>query len=539
MKQKSIITTASNIALISVMGLLVACSSSGSDDASTGTTTVSGTVVAAPVSGASVIVKDASGINTLAGPVPTASDGTYSIDPGNASSGAYIIESSGGTYKDEASGDTVDVGVRKLTAYVDGASLASGKQVQVTPASTIVHNMIVDYGVAPADALNYFKDTFGFDADSNVAPANAVDPEPGATDDELLAGLRVAAFSQLTKDLGMTADEQFDLLAALSEDLADGDLDGKRNTVDIAMLPMDVQSRFSSALVTFHEAGTTGLANDKIGVVPFAKVALSSSYKIEYVPGMMAAMEGKTKFKLHVSDKATGVAEMGLTVTLMPMMHMAGHQHSTPKLDCIDVGAGDYDCTLYYLMPSSMADGGSMGYWELKVMAAMNESVTFYPHVMMAMGDTAKIKLQSQTAGTDKIMGMTGEMNRKYFVFKDSMTGMGDNRNFAMFIAAIENMMSYPAVSDGTTLSTGTLYQVIATPMTVEVSTDKTNWVMATDNGNGSWSAAPLSGLVNGVEGKVYVKLTIDSEQKTTNGAAPAGDGTNDYGSFTLTPGGM
>ena len=48
-------------------GLPVACSSSGDS----GVVSTAGYVVAAPVSGASVIVEDAPDINTIAGPVTT------------------------------------------------------------------------------------------------------------------------------------------------------------------------------------------------------------------------------------------------------------------------------------------------------------------------------------------------------------------------------------------------------------------------------------------------------------------------------------
>ena len=536
MKQASIITAVSKLALLGLAGLLVACggSSGGSSVVSTAT---SGYVVAAPVAGASVVVKDIAG-NTLAGPVTTSSDGSYSIDTGGASSATFIIESSGGTYTDEATGQSTTAGM--MAAYVDGANLAAGSQVHLTPASTIVHDMVMNHGMSLSAALSTFKDTFGFDADDTVAPADATDPATTATDEALLAGLRMAAFSQLTMDLGLSADRQSELLVALAEDLADGRLDGEGVTGAIAMLPADVHSRFSRAMLAFHDSSNnkTGLANDAIGIIPFAKVALTDTYRIEYVPGMMAAMEGKAMFKLHITDKNTGAAEPGLTVTLMPMMHMADHMHSSPDLDCTDAGAGDYDCTVYYLMASTMATGVSMGYWELKVMAGMNESATFYPTVMMAMGDTPKVTLKGRM-GVDVIPGLTGDMSRNYFVFKESLTGMGDTRSFTMFVAAMEDMSSYPAVSVDTTLNAGTAYQLVANPMTVEVSSDASNWVTAIDNGNGKWSASPVAGLVDGTAATIYVRLRINNEQKTMDGMVPAGDGSNDFGMFTLTPGGM
>lgn len=543
MKYNLVIKTAQKLALASVAGLMVACSSSS--DSGVSATMLDGHVVAAPVNGASVIVKDASGVNTLAGPVTTGSDGSYSIDPGSASSGTYILESTGGTYTDEATGNQ-NVSAGTLSAYVDGANLAEGSQVQITAASTIVHNMVVTHGMTLSAALTAFEDTFGFAADSAVAPADATNPAADATNEELLAGLRMAAFSQLTMDLGLMAAEQFDLLAALAADLAFGGLDGEDAGGTVAVtaqinLPIDILNRFSQALVAFHESANnlTGLTNDMIGVVPFAQVALSNSYKVEYLEGMMPAMEGKTMFKLRISDKDTG-APISENVTLMLMMYMSAHKHSTPDLDCTQTAtAGDYDCTVYYLMPSVMATGMSMGYWELKAMAGMGESVTLYPLVKMAMGDTPKVVLKGQA---DTIMNMDGEeTNRNWILFNESLSGMGDTREFTMFIAAMESMMSYPAVSIGTILNEGSSSELTVTSMEVMVSTDETNWVAATENplGSGKWSATPVAGLVDETEGKIYVKLTVNGEQKTTDGAVPAGDGSNDYNFYTVTPGGM
>ena len=574
MKQISMVKTVLKLALVSVVGLLVACSSS-SDSSDSGVVSTTGYVVAAPVSGASVLVKDSTGINTIAGPVTTASDGGYTLDPGSARSGTFILESSGGTYTDEASGDQ-NVKAGMLKAYVDGATLAAGSQMHLTPASTIVHGMVVNHGVGLSEALKKFKDTFGFDADSAVAPTDATNPAADATTEELLAGLRMAAFSQLTKDLGLAPSEQFDLLKALAEDLAFGDLDGEGDAgVDIpvtanVMLPVDIHNRFSQALVNFHQDfdedtnDNTGLTSDQIGTVPFAKVALTSAYKIVYKPGDMAAKEGKTMFKLLITDHNDQPASgSGLDFTLMPMMHMAGHKHSTPMLDCVEIGiTGEYDCTVYYLMSSMM------GYWDLKVdldgsMMTTTDIAHFYPTVMMPMGDTAKVVLKGlfnlDPAVGDTIAGMLGDMSRNYILFNESLTGTGNAREFKMFIAAMESMMSYPPVFESTVLNGDAIdldYRLTVNTMTVEVSTVAvpavpavpSEWKVADEVvlGTGYWSATGLTDLVDGIESKIHVRLLINGVLKTTNGFAPGLDALgdpdtiiNEYTTYTVTPGGM
>jgi hypothetical protein len=537
------------MAIIPLAGLLVACG--GSSDGGVDTTTVTGSVVAAPVGGASVVAKDVSG-NQIAGPVTTAADGSYSLEiPDSALSSTIIVESTGGSFDDEASG-SIGSSAGMLAAHVAAGSLSAGSAVHITPASTIVRELVAHHGKTLTEAESAFESAFGFAVDTDVAPTDATAPAAGAAQAQLLAGLRAAAFSQMAMDLGLTSEQQFDLLPALAQDLSDGELDGDdvSGAVTISgstMLPADIRNRFALAMVNFREGGNdhTGLGNDLIGTLPFAKVALSSSYRVEYVPGMMAAMEGKTRFTLRITDRNTVQAITGQTVSLMPMMHMAAHEHATPVEGCTETATpGDYTCTLYYLMGSSMMNGMSMGYWQLKVMVGgmMGESVTFYPQVMMAMGDTGKAVLKGQAdmiAGMAMAGGMAMDEHRSYYLFNAGLTGMTGNYDLDLFVAAKESMMSYPAVFVGTTLNAATAYELTVASMSVEVSTDESNWTAATDNGNGHWTVSGISGLTNGMAATLYVRLTVNGEQKTADGAALAGDGTNDYARFTVTPGGM
>jgi hypothetical protein len=559
MKKTSFINTASKLALFSAVGLLVACSS-GSDDPVDAS--ISGTIFAAAVSGADVLVTD--GTNTVAGPVKTDTDGKYTlvIPHGSLNQGLYI-KSSGGSFKDEATKNPGTAG--EMLAYK--AAIKNGDSVSVTPGSTIIANLVAKGGKTLAEAQEAFANAFGYTPNTSITPLNAtVAPAADASEEAKLAGLRAAAFSQLAMDLGLSQDNQFDLFVALAKDLSDGVLNGidASGSVDIGstgfMLEANIQNRFTTALLNFHNTGLmgdtfgsdqTGLTSDQIGSVPFAGVTLTNTYKIQYVPGAMKAMEGKTEFQLRITDKNSADVASGLTVTMMPMMHMAAHEHSSAMGDCTEIGTtGVYDCTVYYVMASVMSSGASMGYWTLKVMAGgMNESATFYPLVMMAMGDTTMVKLRGQSG--DMVPGMTTpEMKRTYLLFKDGFSGMGDNRTFNLYIATRENMMSYPAVYAGTTLNEcavdsdtcKTAHQLIVNTMTVEVSTDAATWFAADGSSNdGKWSVSDLPGLVDGTEGKIYARITINDEVKTTDGMAPAvvNDVDNGYATFTITPGGM
>jgi hypothetical protein len=366
-----------------------------------------------------------------------------------------------------------------------------------------------------------------------VAPKNA----STASVAERLAALRAVTYSQLTKDLSLSPNEQFDLLTAIAEDLADGVLDGTNASTVVSLgtgtVPEDIENRFEHSLVsliTNTAVNLTGLTADQIGSLPCAKVALTNSYRVEYVPGMMSAAQGKTAFKIRITNRSDDSPAAGLTVSLMPMMHMATMSHSTPVDTITDNGDGTYSCTVYYLMASGMG----MGYWELKVMIGsgmMGETATFYPNVGMSMGaNTVRTTLKGQN---DIISSMTGTEKRSYYLFRDGLSGSTGNHTFDLFIAAKESMMAYPAVSVGTVLSspTGTV-----TSMLVQASTDSSfaSPVSAVDNGNGHWTLSGMTGLISGQTGTIYVKLNVNGEDKTTDGSAPSGS--NAYASFTVTP---
>ena len=137
----------------------------------------------------------------------------------------------------------------------------------------------------------------------------------------------------------------------------------------------------------------TGCSED--GTVVNPNIDYTDSYKVEYIEGDMAPAQGKTLFQIKVSDRATGAAVTGESVTLMPLMYMTDKTHSTPVDGaCTENGiAGTYDCTVFYVMSDDMG-----GYWELevKIGGMSGESAMFKPSVGMAMGGTAMAKLKNE-----------------------------------------------------------------------------------------------------------------------------------------------
>ena len=510
------------LALGSVLALS-GCGDSSSDSVSD-SSSIEGSIFAAAVEGAEVSVLDVNG-NLLAGPVMTGSDGGYRINIPNAHlSGDLQFVSSGGTFVDEASGQGTNAA--EMSAYVAGGTLASGDEVHATPGSTILHQLVVQHGLTLSEAQQAFANAFSFTPDFAVAPTNATAPGLDASDEEKLAGFRAAVMSQLALDLGLTAQQQFALMQALAEDLADGELDGQGSRGNVMIpgsaepLAADVASRYALAMENFRSGNdNSGLNPTQIGTVPFARFAHSKNYRFEYVDGMMTAMEGKTEFKLRVRHLADGSAASGLTLSLMSKMNMAMHTHSTPIPGnaCTEEGVtGDYNCTIYYLMPSEMA-GVNMGYWMLNVMAGMDDSVTFYPSVMMGMNGNGRHQLKGVD---DMLSDMTGSLSaRPYFLFKDNVNATMSGHDVTLFVATKESMMSFPALTTGMTLNSGSMTsQLDVTSVDLQLSTDRMNWSSATENGNGYYTVSGLSGLSNGTVGHVYMKLRVNGELKTTNG---------------------
>ena len=503
----------------------------GSSTTPEATTAISGTVTAGPVDGGTLTVLDASG-NTVAGPV-SVTNGHYTVNVPNAKlTEDLTIQSTGGTFTDEATGQTATAG--ELAVVATGGTLAS-TSVHMTPATTVIKHL-VKKGKTLAEAKTAFANAFGYTPDSSLEPDFT--SATGVTDEQMLArkleGLSATAFSKLTKDMGLPPGKQFELLAKLADDLNDtsGELDGIGASgaavmVDGTAMPEDIAGRMEDSMIAAKDG--MGMTVDKVGKLPFAKVRFTSKYRIKYIPGMMAATNGKTTFKLQVKEKTSGTAVSGLTLGLTPIMHMATKSHGTPVDSIVDNGDGTYTCTLYYLMSSMMNDKMS-GFWELAV-TADSETVKFHPFVGMAMGtDTARATLKDNN---DKIAGGMGGTVRSYYLFKNSIGGMTNNHTFKLFIATTNDMMNdYPAVSVGTTLKDQNSANWAVTAMSVDASTDGgTTWQPMADKTGGHWEISGMSGLTSGTAGTITVRMSINGTAKTSDGTSSGANA-----SFTVTP---
>jgi hypothetical protein len=273
-----------------------------------------------------------------------------------------------------------------------------------------------------------------------------------------------------------------------------------------------------------------------VTAVSFAGCGSSSSdnpvavYKVDYVPGtgMNAPVQGKTTFQLNITKQSDGSPATGLAPALSFVMYMTnGDVHSTPIDSVTESGTpGVYDCTVYYMM----ASGPTMGTWYMSV-TVNGETTTFTPDVSMAMGsDTVRALLYGPD---DVVSSMSGTQYNKYYLFSDGTVSAASS-TFKLYISHGEDMMmTFQPVSIGSVLSspTGTV-----TSMIVQASTDNTfasNVVSGTDDGNGHWSLAGITDLSTAGTHTVYVKLNVNGQDKTTDGAAASG--MNAYQTFIVT----
>lgn len=255
-----------------------------------------------------------------------------------------------------------------------------------------------------------------------------------------------------------------------------------------------------------------------------SQVACTSSYEIKYTP-TTTPTEGKSEFTLTITKLSDDSGYSGANPAVKPVMVMSSMEHGSVLDIVTDNGDGTYDVIVYYLMASTM-NGNSMGTWELYV-TVDDETGTVYPSVMMSMGDTAKATLKNDS---DMIAGMTGAAEtRSYYLFKDEISGSTGSHMFSLMIATRESMMSHPAVFVGSQLTDENGSAWTVSTMSVQASTDQSTWISLMDNGDGHWSGMGITGLTDGMEGTIYVQMTINGLTYTASGSPAA---------FTVTPGG-
>ena len=200
-------------------------------------------MVKGPVSGATVKAFAVSG-GTMGAQLSSAvtdANGAFTMPMGNYA-GPVMLQMSGGTYTDEATGSPMAMGPGDIMTAVL-PTIAAGTAVSgvaVTPLTAMAQAMaqhmaggLTDANIAAANSAvgNYFlvHDILHTQPINPLVPGSAT----GATPDMMNYGMTLAAMSQYAKGAGMTNSSGF--VTAMMDDASDGVIDGKASGTAVTM----------------------------------------------------------------------------------------------------------------------------------------------------------------------------------------------------------------------------------------------------------------------------------------------------------------
>ena len=252
-------------AIVAMLLFESACGGGGSSiDVGSGGTGISGAVTKGPLSNATVKAYAIAGGQPGAqiGSAITDANGNYTMTLG-AYAGPVMLQVSGGSYKDEATGSVLPMAPGDVMAAVV-ASVASGTTVtgmQITPVTSMAQARaqqmtggMTESNIAAANTAmgNYFSVSDIL----HVQPMNPLVPESGsnASADARNYGMTIAAMSQYAKSLGMANTSA--LVTSMMSDSSDGMMDGKKGSSPISMT---MGGMMGTAMMA-PTAGTSGLA---------------------------------------------------------------------------------------------------------------------------------------------------------------------------------------------------------------------------------------------------------------------------------------
>jgi len=314
------------IAILSAFALiLTGCGGGGG-----GEVTISGLASKGPISGGTVTVfalnADGSKGNQL-GTATTGADGSYSVNIGSYT-GNVLVEVTGGTYTDEATGnEVIRADTDKFHAARSGVS--ENVKVAVTPLTEIAYQLVgpkltIDQANSLVSSMAGFSIT-----DKNIMPVDVMDltASSKATVEQINYGLMLATISQMVKD-GKATDVS-DAISKIKNDLLDNKLDttgsdllnslttfiasgNNHSGVDIDLTNLDVlMAHYTANPVAPPDVSITDLWKAKALVADLRNTVLSIyNYQGVGVPGVV-----ETPFK-NLSEELKTKIEPELTATV-------------------------------------------------------------------------------------------------------------------------------------------------------------------------------------------------------------------------------
>lgn len=228
---------------------------------------ISGTAVKGPVGGGTVTAYAISNgtMGAQLASATTDAQGNFQISIG-AYSGPVMLQLSGGTYVDEASGTTMSMSPGDVMAAVVPSVTSGGtvSNIQVTPLTSMAQAMakIKVGGMSETNiaAANTSVGNFFMVNDIlHTPPMNPLVPgsSASATQDMRNYGMVIAAMSQSAKNLGMTSSSN--MVTAMMNDASDGVMNGTMGGSAITMSGMGSGMMGGGSTMMQTTAGTSGL----------------------------------------------------------------------------------------------------------------------------------------------------------------------------------------------------------------------------------------------------------------------------------------
>ena len=228
--------------------------------------TISGTAIKGPVNNGTVsafAVNNGIKSNQLAS-ATTDTLGNFSMSTGTYS-GPLMLELSGGSFTDEATGAVMTMGASDVMTAVVPSIPGSGSMtgIKITPltsmAQTMASNMAGGMTTTNCTAANTAVGNYFMVNDIlHTQPMDPLTPGSGATADQDMRnyGMVIAAMSEQARSLGMP--QSSGMVTAMMNDAADAAMNGMRGGTPVSMNGMGGMMGGGNMQTT---AGTSGLAS--------------------------------------------------------------------------------------------------------------------------------------------------------------------------------------------------------------------------------------------------------------------------------------
>ncbi|MFP4364904.1 MAG: hypothetical protein ACLFR1_13660 [Spirochaetia bacterium] len=244
-------------------------------------TMVSGTAAKGPVNGATVEIYALSEDGTrgeLLATVTAGTEGDFAADIGDYA-GALAVVVTGGSYVDEASGETVTLGdsdeLETLLASTEEPGSVAVTALTTIAAAQASANAADGLDTVIANANSDVADTFGLsEVDiSSVIPSDMSEDATADSSSQQQYGAVQAGLTQVAEDNSLAPADVLDLVDAMAQDFEDGSFDGTDaagNALDTALsiTPEQAMNGLNTAIENFMNSSEnkSGVNLSELGI---------------------------------------------------------------------------------------------------------------------------------------------------------------------------------------------------------------------------------------------------------------------------------